>query len=283
MGNTHSKSKLKETVMSPKQYKRSSIIDEDKESKLISTVIKIAFERNSEGWRMVDNENKLIQTKEHPVTKRPIYRSIAKNKSNVTLKQVHQFYEAGHYDDMTHYYIDDNHDIYYRTEDNSLLSDRDFEYMYVRFHIPNHIDSDHDGTQYNIVGYLLYDIPNTHPLYIDPPKNVIRSKLKCRASIHWSELGYHINALFQLRTRPSNQFIFTRVEFTERMGGWVPNWLENMLNYADEEISKFHEICQVIPEILQQRVATKSVKAKSKLLILEDDTDEEFLSSIFMM
>eukprot|EP01083_Nonionella_stella_P295133 1003071_1 len=60
-----------------KVYKRSEIIDNRRESELLSTVIKLALEPTEKGWTIHPNYiYPCVQTKPDPITKHPIARSV---------------------------------------------------------------------------------------------------------------------------------------------------------------------------------------------------------------
>eukprot|EP01083_Nonionella_stella_P295135 1003073_1 len=98
-----------------KVYKRSEIIDNRRESKLFSTVIKLALEPNEKGWT-IDPTYSSVRTKTDPITKQPIARSINANKSNATFKQTYDSFKMGYQQERPAdilYHINDNHDIEY--------------------------------------------------------------------------------------------------------------------------------------------------------------------------
>eukprot|EP01083_Nonionella_stella_P140279 429806_1 len=87
MGNTN--------MAQRKVYKRSEIIDNSRESKLLSTVIKLALEPNEKGWT-IDSNCASVRTKTDPITKQPIARSITPNKYNTTFKQMYDLFKMGY-------------------------------------------------------------------------------------------------------------------------------------------------------------------------------------------
>eukprot|EP01084_Bolivina_argentea_P211126 359192_1 len=96
-------------------------IDRHKETQLLSTLIELALEQKNKGWK-VDGNNSSIQYKPHPITKRPIYRGIVKNKSNTTIQQIYDYYKRGYkeeYSDIM-YHIDDDHHIRHEHQNSGL-------------------------------------------------------------------------------------------------------------------------------------------------------------------
>eukprot|EP01084_Bolivina_argentea_P025519 47460_1 len=148
-----------------RKYKRNEIIDENKETQLLSTLIELALETQSKGWNYiyrwkVDGNNLSIQYKPHPITKRRIYRGIVKNKCNTTIQQIYDGYKRGYKEEHSDimYHIDDGHHIGHRHKNynSSLMSDRDWQYMSTRFKMMNYKSL--DGIEYNIIGEFMYNI-----------------------------------------------------------------------------------------------------------------------------
>eukprot|EP01084_Bolivina_argentea_P211127 359194_1 len=160
-----------------RKYKRNEIIDENKETQLLSTLIELALEQKNKGWK-VDGNNSSIQYKPHPITKRPIYRGIVKNKSNTTIQQIYDYYKRGYKEEDSGimYHIDNDHHIrhFHTNSDTSLISNRDWQFMATRFKMMNYKSL--DGIEYNIIGWFKYNISETHPLYQSPSKKYIRGK-----------------------------------------------------------------------------------------------------------
>eukprot|EP01083_Nonionella_stella_P098240 276195_1 len=166
MGNTN--------MAQRKVYKRSEIIDNSRESKLLSTVIKLALEPNEKGWT-IDPKYSSVRAKTDPITKQPIARSINANKSNTTFKQIYDYFKRGYQQERDIlYHIDDDHHIEYWIVNSSgaLLSDRDLQYMSVR-HSTTITDQSQNGS-FKVIVLLKYDILNSHPLYRPPPDKCIR-------------------------------------------------------------------------------------------------------------
>eukprot|EP01083_Nonionella_stella_P295134 1003072_1 len=121
-----------------KVYKRSEIIDNRRESELLSTVIKLALEPTEKGWTIHPNYiYPCVQTKPDPITKHPIARSVNANKSNTTFKQIYDSFKMGYQQERKTdilYHIDDDHDIEYEIVNSSsaLHSGRDWQLMSVR-------------------------------------------------------------------------------------------------------------------------------------------------------
>eukprot|EP01083_Nonionella_stella_P199804 732362_1 len=113
-----------------KVHKRSEIVDNRRESKLLSTVIKLALEPNEKGWT-IDPTYSSVQAKTDPITKQPIARSINANKSNTTFKQFYDSFKRGYQKERNAdilYHIDDDHDIQYEIlNQGAIVSDRDYQ------------------------------------------------------------------------------------------------------------------------------------------------------------
>ena len=110
---------------------------------------------------------------------------IAKNKTDTTLNQIHDFIKAGYKEAFgaIMYHIDDDHDILHRIKKISgPFSRRDQQIMTVRFRIMNHKLL--NGIENNIVGMMWYDTSKSHVLYIEPPQYAIRTKCEGQGANH---------------------------------------------------------------------------------------------------
>ena len=217
-----------------KKYKRKDIIDDDKEGRLLSSLIELVFEPNHKGWT-VNRKDSSIQTKPHPTTKRPIYRAMAENKSTTTFDEMYSYHKAGYPQILSYilYHIDDDHDICYdNTTSFGPWQARDRQFMRIRFKICNHKLL--NGNQYNIIGLISYNIPDTHILYKPPPKKVVRSTREAE-----------IDAYYQLVDAEDIDFKYVHIRFTTHHKGWVPNIAED---FAQDrglklEVPDFYKRC----------------------------------------
>ena len=118
------------------KYTRKQLIDDNKESKLIQSLLRLTFEKETDGWEYKPDSN--LQTKKHPSSDLPIYRVNRVNKSKSTMQQFFDFYEMQQwlaYDtrfDLKHC-LDHDHGIFYL----SHFGERDFNEMITRFQIPS--------------------------------------------------------------------------------------------------------------------------------------------------
>eukprot|EP01083_Nonionella_stella_P180089 641256_1 len=238
MGNTN--------MAQRKVYKRSEIIDDSRESKLLSTVIKLALEPNEKGWT-IDPTYSSVQTKTDPITKQPIARSINANKSNTTFKQIYDSFKRGYQKERNAdilYHIDDDHDIEYQTVNSSsaLVSDRDYQLMSVRHSTT--ITDQPQNVSFKVIVLLRYDILDSHPLYRPPPDKCIRVKARCNAYVCYSR-----------GSAEETDFMFVGICFTQDLGGTIPQSKMNSQTprNASRMVDWFHKDCEVIPKRLQRR------------------------------
>eukprot|EP01083_Nonionella_stella_P199805 732370_1 len=227
-----------------KVHKRSEIVDNRRESKLLSTVIKLALEPNEKGWT-IDPTYSSVQAKTDPITKQPIARSINANKSNATFKQIYDYFKRGYQQERDIlYHIDDDHHIQYYTvnQPSALVSDRDYQYMCVR-HSTTITDQSQNGS-FKVIVLLRYDILDSHPLYRPPPDKCIRGKMQCSAWVCYTR-----------DSAEETDFVCVCISFTQDWGGTIPQSNVNSLtpSYASEMADDFHKGCEVIPKILQSR------------------------------
>eukprot|EP01084_Bolivina_argentea_P314992 545634_1 len=246
------------------KYKRTDLIDDDRESRLISTMIKIALEDNCEGWK-VDKNNPSVQIKKHPLTKRCIYRVIATNESTLTIQDRHNYWQCG-YNHQANYngfqitnHIDNDHDVWYAKADAyGVVSARDEQLMLTRFKCDNYNTLTIDT--YHIIGIITYEIPTNHTLYKLPTKDCIRIKQECSAEICYKKSNTN-----------NNQFTYVRIEHTSHTGGWMPNWTEDMFSIKDARkyVNQFHDLNDKIFDVLKKRKLNEIKQMKSLLHMSE--------------
>eukprot|EP01084_Bolivina_argentea_P303559 524122_1 len=256
--------------MTQRLYKKHDIIDVNEETKLISIFIKLALEPNVKGWE-VNKDNSSIQSKPHALTKRPICRGIAKNKSNITFQQIHDYYKRGYKEEQPNnenlmYHIDDDHDVkmYHWDNNSSVVSDRNYQHMSTRLKIMNYKSM--DGTEYNITGFIRYNISETHPLYQSPSNKCIRGK-------------WEYGRLFCQRVNAANNdFMCVYIFYTSHLGGWIPNKLEYtlQLQWTKQIMSKLDTLLKIdVLKRLQNR-KDKGYKQMQSILVPTDKKSKPY-------
>ena len=169
----------------------------------------------------VDTSDPAMQTKQNLMTKHPIYRVIAKNKTDMTLNQMHDVYKMGYKqigwssNCKIKYHIDDDHDILCGIEKASgPISARDSQLMRVRFRIMNHKML--NGIHYDIVSIMLDDTSKSNVLYIKPPQKAIRTNYESECHLYYKKTD-----------AKDNEFMIVIIKNTVQGGGWMPNWVED--------------------------------------------------------
>ena len=233
------------------RYKRSELIDEDKEAQLIHPNIRWALENKADGWK-TDKINPSVQIKCHPITRRPIYRYTVENISKITMKQMYDYWECGYEIDTKQedanihrrilHNIDCDHSIMYASFQSKFTATRDYQYVSTRFKKDAYKSL--SGQKYNVIGLATYSLPKTHPLFMKSPKNVIRIKHECDAEICYQTVG----------AQP-NEFVYVKIYCTIQSKGWIPKVIENAVqsNFIKTRKGKLDMLCDEIPNVLEQR------------------------------
>ena len=251
-------------MLQQQRYKRNEIIDEESESRMISSMIEIALEPKSRGW-MVNSNGSAIQRK-IIINKRPIYRGFAKNVSNVTMEEIYDCYKAGYKEEQEDimYFIDDDHQIMYTPPqgDESISSICiDCQFMNVRFKRMNYKYS--TNIRYNVMGLVECDIPTSHPLYIKPPKNCLRMKAECHAEIYWQRVG-----------ASDNEYMFVGIRGQVHFGGlFIDDSFQS--DMVKEHIDDIHKFRISVPQRLQLRKQRGYKRMKSILISFMENESKQ--------
>eukprot|EP01084_Bolivina_argentea_P107547 192294_1 len=236
-----------------KKYHREDLINDKNESELINSVTQLAFDSATEWTVEIKNDEVpfVLESARIGNDKKRVYRANTKNQSTINMDQFWKcIYWCGHNIGKPdiRYFIGEGHIVLYKhTKTKEFYeNDRDYNLMFVKFK-PLQTEAQRYNKR-NVIGFVQYSLPETHPLYNKVPKNCSRCSINYSAFILYQNMN-------------SDDIYATFIAHDFNMGGWVGKAVARHYKmWAIQSIKHFHKICYNVPSIIKSNKSAKYYK-----------------------